>query len=312
MFVIIIVALSICSEAKFPVRVKAITTDTHHSPSENCVPQLIGSFKKNISEIIDNLFPPQSANYTRNCSLLNCSQLINSTTNETCNCSQLIDSARNVSCITPCCGEGRLIFDADLTSGNSFIAAGSGLTWTRPLYDPSSSQSCDQQGVLRINFPLACNNSQSCKLRFDFSFLSDHTGINFNIGDSSNNGYGGDNGHSSNSAEVHNVNQRFYVYSNNLPGYASNTLDGHLQVDNVPSVVHEHFTVTIGDEFVMFDNNNGVQRSYRSRYLFTLNGQPTTYGSVDYLISLSMNRVISTSSRSGTGLCRASIRALNC
>ena len=62
----------------------------------------------------------------------------------------------------------------------------------------------------------------------------------------------------------------------------------------------------------MFDNNDGVQKSYRSRYLFTLNGQSTTYGSVDYLLILSMNCVITSNFRSGTGLCRAVIRTLDC
>ena len=76
-----------------------------------------------------------------------------------------------------------------------------------------------------------------------------------------------------------------------------------------------HVTVTIGDEYLMFDNNRGVQRTYHSEYLFTLSGQSTTYGAMDYIIYFSMNRVVypfGYASRTGTGLCRAVIKALDC
>ena len=191
------------------------------------------------------------------------------------------------------------------------MAPGSGLSWLSSLYNPPS-QTCDRQGVLRINFREACNFTQNCKLRFDFSLQPNHTGYNFNIGDSSNNGFGGDAGHTSNSAEAHNINYSFLVLANTLPGYANATINGKHTVDSIADVVNEHFTVVVGDEFVMFANHNGVQRSYRSRYLFTLNGQPTTFGPVDYIINLGMNRVINRSSRSGTGLCRTTIKMLSC
>ena len=61
----------------------------------------------------------------------------------------------------------------------------------------------------------------------------------------------------------------------------------------------------------MFDDNNGTQTAYLSGYPFILNGQPTTYGTRDYLISLGMNRVIARNYHSGTGLCRATIRYLS-
>ena len=218
-----------------------------------------------------------------------------------------------MSCISSCCGNGQLIFDADLTSGDTHVYPDNGLSWRSSLIDPSSSSSCDRQGVLAIDFRQACRgNTQTCKLRFDFSFAPGHSGFNFNIGDSSNNGYGGDRGDSSSAAEVHNKNQNFLIYSNILPGYASNSRDGHLNIDNVANVVNGNFTVVIGDEFVMFDDNNGTQRAYLSGYLFILNGQPTAYGTPDYLINLGMNRVITSNFRSGTGLCRATIRSIFC
>ena len=86
-------------------------------------------------------------------------------------------------------------------------------------------------------------------------------------------------------------------------------------MENVATAMTNHVSVTIGDEYVMFDNNRGMQRKYRSPYLFTLSGQPTTFGSVDYIIYFSMNRVVypfSSVSRTGSGLCRAVIKAIDC
>lgn len=169
------------------------------------------------------------------------------------------------------------------------------------------------QGVLQINFPRARNHIQRRKLQFDLYFESTRSGWNFDISDSTNNGYGGDAGHTSNSAEVHNIGESFFVYSNTLTGYRDYTSNNvaPLQVDNVANVMTDHVTITIGDEYVKFDNNRGVQRTYCSKYLFTLSGQETEYGSVDYTIYFSMNRVVypfSRVSRTGTGLCRAVIK----
>lgn len=213
-----------------------------------------------------------------------------------------------------CCGEGWPIFDVNLTTGAHFIAPGSGMSWARTLYDTNSALGCDRRGVLRIKFPQACNRMQKRRLQFDLYFNSTRSGWNFDISDSTNNGYGGDAGHTSNAAEVHNIGGNFYVYSNILPGYTDYTTNG-LLVESTANVLTNHITITIGDEYVMFDNNRGVQKMYRSEYLFTLSGQATTYGSVDYTIYFSMNRVVypfRSSSRTGTGLCRAVIKALHC
>ena len=219
--------------------------------------------------------------------------------------------ACNSSC---CCGEGWPIFDADLTSGQHFIAPESGLSWAKTLSDPNSQTTCDRQGVLRIVFPQACNHMQKRRLQFDLYFASSHSGWNFDISDSTNNGYGGDAGHTSNAAEIHNINNRFYVYTGIRPGYTDYSTNG-LLVENTPDALSNHITITVGDEYVMFDNNRGLQKTYRSEHLFTLSGQSTTYGPVDYIIYFSMNRVVypfSSVSRTGTGLCRAVVKALDC
>ena len=131
----------------------------------------------------------------------------------------------------------------------------------------------------------------------------------FNIGDSTNNGYGGDAGTTSNAAEVHNVFKRWYVYSNNLLGYGSYAGSSTLLVESLANVITDHITLTIGDEYVEFDNNQGVQKCYSSKYLFTLSGQTPRYGVVNYDIFFAMNRVIlGRYDRRGPGLCRATIR----
>ena len=76
-----------------------------------------------------------------------------------------------------------------------------------------------------------------------------------------------------------------------------------------------YVTVTVGDELLEFDNHRGAHYRYQSPYLFTLNGQKPTYGSVNYDIFFSMNRVVypySSTSRTGVGLCKAVIKAVNC
>ena len=70
-----------------------------------------------------------------------------------------------------CCGEGWPIFDADLTSGQHFIAPESGLSWAKTLSDPNSQTTCDRQGVLKIVFPQACNHMQKRRLQFDLYTL---------------------------------------------------------------------------------------------------------------------------------------------
>lgn len=136
-----------------------------------------------------------------------------------------------------------------------------------------------------------------------------HAGITFDIGDSPTvNGYGGDAGTTSNAAEVHSFNNILYLYTGNLPGYLSYAIDARLLVESVPDVISNFVTITIGDELVELDNHRGVQRRYESPHLFTLNGQATTYGPINYDIHFGMNRVINTSYRYGTGLCKVIIR----
>ena len=211
------------------------------------------------------------------------------------------------------------IFEADLTSGSSDITtASSVVVWLKTLGTNQGSETCNLQGVVRITFPPSLNGKQKCRLKFNLHMLKDFSqgsGWNFNIGDSTNSGYGGDSGHTSNAAEVHNNYGNFSAFSNTLPGYTEYT-KSVLLVDQQADVMTNNVTITVGDELFHFDNHRGIQRSYSSPYLFTLNGQTTTYGSPNYNIYFSMNRVIypwqSTTNRTGIGLCKAVIRAVDC
>ena len=167
---------------------------------------------------------------------------------------------------------------------------------------------------MKITFPNPQNGPQQCKLHFDLH-LQSSSGWNFNIGDSSNDGYGGDAGHTSNAAEVHNINDDLFVYSNILPGYENFANKDSLQADLKRDVMRTYVTVTVGDELLEFDNHRGAHYQYQSPYLFTLNGQKPTYGEVNYDIFFSMNRVVypySYTSRTGVGLCTVEIKADSC
>ena len=149
-----------------------------------------------------------------------------------------------------CCNEqGVKIFEADLTSGSSNITTASSvvISWLKTLGTNPGNETCNLQGVVRITFPSSLNGKQNCHLKFNLHLLkelSQGNGWNFNIADSSNNGYGGDSGHTSNAAEVHNRHGAFSVYTNILPGYTDYSKNG-LLVDHQVDVMTNNVTVTV-------------------------------------------------------------------
>ena len=112
---------------------------------------------------------------------------------------------------------------------------------------------------LKITVPKPKYGQQKCRYKFDLhhSDLSSRGGWNFNTGDSlSNDGFGGDAGHTSNAAEVHNIRDTFYVYSKVQLMQSDNPAGlNDLLVDKVPKAIRGHVSVTVGNEFVKFENN---------------------------------------------------------
>ena len=185
------------------------------------------------------------------------------------------------SCLVRDCANCTRILEVDLTSGYYNISSPSETTLNWNVYPNSPAGTCTRQGVMTATFPQPRQGRQPCRLKFVFHFQSNRTDVTFDIGDSPPaNGYGGDADTTSNAAEVHGVNNHTYVFTGTLPGYRDYTIDGHLLVESnilLTNVV----IITIGDELVEIDNHRGVQRHYESPYLFTLNGQATTYGPID-------------------------------
>ena len=123
---------------------------------------------------------------------------------------------------------------------------------------------------------------------------------------------GGDAGTTSNAAEVHGKERNLLIYSNVLSGYLDYTTDGHLLVENKEKALSDHVTIYISHERVEVTNYRGYQAVYDSKYLFVLDGGPIEHpryplAKPETDIWLSMNRVISGSSRVGTGLCKVAI-----
>ena len=140
---------------------------------------------------------------------------------------------------------GIKVFEANLDTGYSYVRPGSGISWPKSLTGPVSG-ACSRQGVIKITFPYPKYGQQRCRFKFDLH-LSGAQGWNFNIGDSTNNGYGGDAGQTSNAAEVHNIGDNFYVYSNILNGYESYADSRYLLVERTQGVVSGHVSITVGD-----------------------------------------------------------------
>ena len=113
---------------------------------------------------------------------------------------------------------------------------------------------------------------------------------------------------------MHGLERNLLIYSNVLTGYKDYTTDGHLKVENKVKALSDHVTYYISHERVEVTNYRGYQAVYDSRYLFVLDGGPIgkstfpfPFAKVETDIWLSMNRVISGSYRSGTGLCKVAI-----
>ncbi|XP_028412073.1 signal peptide, CUB and EGF-like domain-containing protein 2 isoform X2 [Dendronephthya gigantea] len=165
-----------------------------------------------------------------------------------------------------------------------------------------SSRTCDSQALVRIDVRVTNN-----PVRFTFRYGEDPEGWTFVISDCSNDyGFGGNFNHSSNCASTQMINRQLRVYSNRLPGYITEAVDGNTLMKVMDDVVHQGSTVLVkaGDGFISVNNTLKIRNSF----LYTLDGQWTTYGPLDKYLYIGLNRVPYGNFRAGTGLCHVRIR----
>lgn len=121
-------------------------------------------------------------------------------------------------------------------------------------------------------------------------------------------GYGGDNGTTSNMAETQIFNRQMRIYGNSLHGIQDASIDGGLLLKVVDDLVKKGSTLVmeISDEKIEWYEGE-TKQFIESKFLYTLSGQNTTYGSVDYDVYIGLNRVVAADYRTGDGLCKATI-----
>lgn len=104
--------------------------------------------------------------------------------------------------------------DVDVADLKYKLSDSENISWVSPLSYLETSvmehSPCSAQGVVKLKYD---PSNMRRVARFDLDFGEMLSGFTFNIGDSpTNNGYGGDTGTTSNSAEIHSNDNRFYVW----------------------------------------------------------------------------------------------------
>ena len=184
--------------------------------------------------------------------------------------------------------------------------------YIKVLVEPKRSPtygSCDGQAVLKISF-----TGPYRLARFFLDYSETPRNWTLDISDSpGGDGMGGDGDITSNMAELQIRDKQMRIYSNGLSGYASETLNGGLLLKIVDGIVDtgSKLKMEISDQKVKWNNRKSRKGLIESKYLFTLNGQIPEWGEMDNEIYVGLNRVPASTSRTGSGLCRATIIMLS-
>lgn len=170
------------------------------------------------------------------------------------------------------------------------------------------ARTCDSQALVRVNF-----QGPYKRARFSFKYGEEPKGWSFVISDCANDyGFGGNFNFSSNCASTQIFNRQFRIYGNVLPGYIKESSDGKTLIKVSDRMVNRgaNLEVEIGDKFVSWNNTARSRRqgNIRSKHMYTLDGQPTLYGPVEYYVFAAFNRVPHGRYRNGTGLCDVNIK----
>ena len=187
-------------------------------------------------------------------------------------------------------------YTIDLTTGE-IVGEHPGITLVSAPTD--SNNDGYYEVVVKLNYQSGFETSK-------FLIEYDKTPENWtvNIGDSqSNNGHKGDGSHQSNDAETQILNQNLVVHGNDDIPSSLNPLANVSDFVTQPSEIE----FKVSNEYLAWNNNNGILGDVESPYLYALNGQADSEGPVNYDIYAAFNRVISSTSRIGSGVSKVTI-----
>lgn len=173
---------------------------------------------------------------------------------------------------------------------------------TSPTTNPGTE--CDKKVVLEIDFS---GKYRGAKIFLNYAERPRLWTLD--ISDSpTGDGYGGDNGTTSNMAETQIHNKQLRIYGNSLSGYMDASANGGLLIKTVENFARKgsRVKVDISDERVEWKSKE-VKDFIESKFLYTLSGQETLYGAQEQKVYVGFNRVVAGEFRSGTGLCQATI-----
>lgn len=168
-----------------------------------------------------------------------------------------------------------------------------------------SKTQCSVQAVVKIDFS---RNYQGAKLLLHYGRSPKLWTLD--ISDSpTGDGYGNDDGTTSNMAEVQIHNRQMRIYGNTLPGYMDASSNGGLLIKTIDGFVSKNSKaiLDISDERLQWSRGN-INDFLESKFLFTLNGQETLYGEIEHNVYIGFNRVVAGNFRNGSGLCSATIQ----
>lgn len=171
----------------------------------------------------------------------------------------------------------------------------------------SVTGACDRQAVVKIDFSGPFKGAE-----LTLYYGKSPRSWTLDISDSpTGDGFGGDDGTTSNMAEVQILNRQMRIYGNMLPGYMDATSDGGLLIKVIDGFATKgsKATISLSDERLKWSRGK-IDDFLESKFLFTLNGQETLFGEVDHDVYIGFNRVVAGNYRNGSGLCHVDVKLI--
>lgn len=168
----------------------------------------------------------------------------------------------------------------------------------------SRGRRCSRQSVIKIDFS---GPYKSAKIVLEYERPRLWT---LDISDSpTGDGYGGDNGTTSNMAETQIHNKQMRIYGNAFPGHVGASVNGDLLLKVIDDVIRKNskLVVEVSNERLDWKTTKNRNNFIESKFLYTLDGQKPVFGVKDYAVYVGFNRVVAGSYRQGSGLCKATV-----